>query len=156
MSATFVDACGGTIVLRPHRVVASSPRKNRNSATTCCGPFNNKKKTCLPAAFPILFDKIHGIYESHLQVSGRRGPYLHTIGPRKVRTGVVIASRGLCTSRRPVGYILYQLLRLLGKDVQAEEFNTLSGGARSDAHAHPARKNAGPCHHKRHHLVTGV
>jgi hypothetical protein len=53
------------------------------------------------AAFLILFDKIHSVYENHVLNSGRRGPYLHT------------------------GYILFQLLRLLGKDVRAEEFNTL-------------------------------
>ena len=58
-----------------------------------------------------MFDKIHGVYENQLQQCSRRtrgkkfllssGPYLHT------------------------GYILFQLLRLLGKEVRAEEFNTL-------------------------------
>ena len=52
-----------------------------------------------PLWFPILFDKIHSVYESHVQSTGRRGPYLHT------------------------GYILFQLLRLLGKEAKAEEFN---------------------------------
>ena len=55
-----------------------------------------------PLWFPILFDKIHSVYESHVQSTGRRGPYLHT------------------------GYILFQLLRLLGKEAKAEEFNTLA------------------------------
>ena len=82
--------------------------------------------------FPVLFDKIHGVYENHLQNSGRRGPYLHT------------------------GYILYQLLRLLGKDVKAEEFNTLSNTVRNTSANGVSAKNIGTGHHKRRHLVPGV
>jgi hypothetical protein len=70
-----------------------------------------------------LFDKIHGVYENHLQNSGRRGPYLHT------------------------GYILYQLLRLLGKDVKAEEFNTLSNTVRNTSANGVSAKNIGTGHH---------
>jgi hypothetical protein len=54
--------------------------------------------------FPILFDKVHAVLENHATTQmGRRGPYL------------------------PTGYILFQLLRILGFEACTEEFNTLSG-----------------------------
>jgi hypothetical protein len=56
-------------------------------------------------AVPILFDKIYQVYETQLSGDGRRGLHLHT------------------------GYVLYQLLKLLGKHVCTEEFNTLTGGS---------------------------
>lgn len=46
-----------------------------------------------------MFEKAHAVFESRLRT--KRGPHLH------------------------VGYCLYQLLRLLGRDVCAEEFPSL-------------------------------
>lgn len=53
----------------------------------------------------MLFDKVHTVYEMHLQGPGKRGASLHTL------------------------YILYQLLVLMGRKPILEEFNHLGRGS---------------------------